>query len=200
APLVAARPGLRAPGAWDGFELAVRAVLGQQITVQAARLLAGKITAMHGVRLEDEAANALGLTHFFPEPAALALADVETLAMPRARGRALVGLAAAAAADPELFGMRRSLDEAVAALRALPGIGEWTAQYIAMRALREPDAFPSADIGLMRALEGPDGVRPTAAELLARAERWRPWRAYAASHLWSADPKNPSESKHAKAA
>lgn len=200
APLVAARPGLRAAGAWDGFELAVRAVLGQQITVQAARMLAGKITAAHGAPLEDEAANALGLTHFFPEPAALAQADVETLAMPRARGRALVGLAAAAAADPELFGMRRSLDEAVAALRALPGIGEWTAQYIAMRALREPDAFPSADIGLMRALEGPDGVRPTAAELLARAERWRPWRAYAASHLWAADPKNPSESKHAKAA
>ena len=200
APLVAARPGLRAPGAWDGFELAVRAVLGQQITVQAARMLAGKITAAHGAPLEDEAANALGLTHFFPEPAALAQAEVETLAMPRARGRALVGLAAAAAADPELFGMRRSLDEAVAALRALPGIGEWTAQYIAMRALREPDAFPSADIGLMRALEGPDGVRPTAVELLARAERWRPWRAYAASHLWAADPKNPSESKHAKAA
>ena len=200
APLVAARPGLRAPGAWDGFELAVRAVLGQQITVQAARMLAGKITAAHGAPLEDEAANALGLTHFFPEPAALAQADVETLAMPRARGRALVGLAAAAAADPELFGMRRSLDEAVAALRALPGSGEWTAQYIARRALREPDAFPSADIGLMRALEGPDGVRPTAVELLARAERWRPWRAYAASHLWAADPKNPSESKHAKAA
>ncbi|KQW66378.1 3-methyladenine DNA glycosylase 2 [Phenylobacterium sp. Root77] len=200
APLVAARPGLRAPGAWDGFELAVRAVLGQQITVHAARMLAGKITAEHGVVLEDEAANAMGLTHFFPEPAALALIDVETLPMPRARGRALVGLAAAAAADPELFGMRRSLDEAVAALRALPGVGEWTAQYIAMRALREPDAFPSADIGLMRALEGPDGLRPSPAELLARAERWRPWRAYAASHLWAADPKNPSEAKHAKAA
>jgi AraC family transcriptional regulator of adaptative response / DNA-3-methyladenine glycosylase II len=200
APLVAARPGLRAPGAWDGFELAVRAVLGQQITVHAARMLAGKITAERGVGLEDEAANAMGLTHFFPEPAALALVDVETLPMPRARGRALVGLAAAAAADPELFGMRRSLDEAVAALRALPGVGEWTAQYIAMRALREPDAFPSADIGLMRALEGPDGLRPSPAELLARAERWRPWRAYAASHLWAADPKNPSEAKHAKAA
>lgn len=200
APLIAARPGLRAPGAWDGFELAVRAVLGQQITVHAARMLAGKITAAYGSPLEDEAANRLGLTHFFPTPDQLAIADVETLAMPRARGRALVGLAAAAAADPELFGARRSLDEAVAALRALPGIGEWTAQYIAMRALREPDAFPSADIGLMRALEGPGGLRPNAGELLARAERWRPWRAYAASHLWAADPKNPSEGKHAKAA
>lgn len=200
APLVAARPGLRAPGAWDGFELAVRAVLGQQITVHAARMLAGKITAAHGLPLQDEAANLIGLTHFFPTPSQLAQADVEALAMPRARGRALVGLASAAAADTELFGARRSLDEAVAALRALPGIGEWTAQYIAMRALREPDAFPSADIGLMRALEGPDGVRPSAAQLLIRAERWRPWRAYAASHLWAADPKNPSEAKHAKAA
>jgi AraC family transcriptional regulator of adaptative response / DNA-3-methyladenine glycosylase II len=93
APMVAARPGLRAPGAWDGFELAVRAVLGQQITVHAARMLAGKIAAVYGAPLEDEAANALGLTRFFPTPAQLALADVETLAMPRARGRALVGLA-----------------------------------------------------------------------------------------------------------
>ncbi|WP_309646418.1 AlkA N-terminal domain-containing protein [Phenylobacterium sp.] len=200
APLVAARPGLRAPGAWDGFELSVRAVLGQQITVHAARQLAGKITAAYGEPLLDEAANRMGLTHFFPTPERLAQVDVETLAMPRARGRALVGLAVAAAADPDLFGTRRSLDEAVAALRALPGIGEWTAQYIAMRALREPDAFPSADIGLMRALETPDGVRPTPAELLARAERWRPWRAYAASHLWAADPKNPSDAKHAQAA
>jgi len=200
APLVAARPGLRAPGAWDGFELSVRAVLGQQITVHAARQLAGKISAAYGEPLLDEAANQMGLTQFFPTPERLALVDVETLGMPRARGRALVGLAAAAAADPDLFGTRRSLDEAVAALRALPGIGEWTAQYIAMRALREPDAFPSADIGLMRALETPDGVRPTPAELLVRAERWRPWRAYAASHLWAADPKNPSETKHAQAA
>ncbi|MDP3854351.1 AlkA N-terminal domain-containing protein [Phenylobacterium sp.] len=200
APLVAARPGLRAPGAWDGFELSVRAVLGQQITVHAARQLAGKISAAYGEPLLDEAANKMGLTQFFPTPERLAMVDVETLAMPRARGRALVGLAAAAAADPDLFGTRRSLDEAVAALRALPGIGEWTAQYIAMRALREPDAFPSTDIGLMRALETPDGVRPTPVELLARAERWRPWRAYAASHLWAADPKNPSEIKHAQAA
>lgn len=200
APLVAARPGLRAPGAWDGFELSVRAVLGQQITVHAARQLAGKISAAYGEPLLDEAANKMGLTRFFPTPERLATVDVETLAMPRARGRALVGLAAAAVADPDLFGTRRSLDEAVAALRALPGIGEWTAQYIAMRALREPDAFPSADIGLMRALETPEGVRPTPVELLARAERWRPWRAYAASHLWAADPKNPSEAKHAQAA
>jgi AraC family transcriptional regulator of adaptative response / DNA-3-methyladenine glycosylase II len=200
APLVAARPGLRAPGAWDGFELAVRAVLGQQITVLAARNLAGRLTAAMGEPLEDEAANRLGLTHFFPRAEALAQVDPTTLPMPQARGRALANLAAAAAKDPELFGPKRSLEEAVATLRALPGIGEWTAQYIAMRALREPDAFPSADIGLMRALEGPDGVRPSPAELLARAERWRPWRAYAASHLWAADPKIPKDAGHAHAA
>ncbi|MDO8378960.1 AlkA N-terminal domain-containing protein [Phenylobacterium sp.] len=187
AALVARRPGLRAPGAWDGFELAVRAVLGQQITVVAARNLAGKITASYGSPVQDEAANALGLTHLFPTPQQLAKADVETLGMPRARGRALVSLAQAAAADPDLFGMKRSLEEAVAQLRALPGIGEWTAQYIAMRALREPDAFPHADLGLLRALEDENGLRPTPTELLARAERWRPWRAYAASHLWASD-------------
>lgn len=200
AALVAVRPGLRAPGAWDGFELAVRAILGQQITVRAARLLAGRLTASCGAHAEDEAARGFGLGYFFPTPAQIAGLDVEALAMPRARGRALVGLARAAQDDPDLFGPRRSLAEAVAALRALPGVGEWTAQYISMRALREPDAFPSADIGLMRALSTPDGRRPTAVELLARAERWRPWRAYAASHLWAADPKNPSEVDHVRAA
>ena len=202
APLVAKRPGLRAPGAWDGFELAVRAVLGQQITVVAARSLAGRITEAHGEPLVDDWANARGLTRFFPTPRALAAIDVETLPMPRARGRALTSLASVAAADPELFGMRRSLEEAVAQLVALPGIGEWTAQYIAMRALREPDAFPHADIGLMRALEDADGRRPTPLELLARAERWRPWRAYAASHLWAhdaaTDPKISKDAKNAK--
>ena len=187
AAMVAARPGLRAPGAWDGFELAVRAILGQQVTVTAARALAGRITEAHGAPLDHSGARALGLTRLFPTPQALAALDVETLPMPRARGRALVGLAAATLADPDLFGPRRNLEEAVMRLKALPGIGEWTAQYIAMRALREPDAFPHADIGLMRALEGPGVIRPTPLELLARAERWRPWRAYAASHLWASD-------------
>ena len=93
----------------------------------------------------------------------------------------------AVAADPLIFGPKRTLDEAIAALKALPGIGEWTAQYIAMRALREPDAFPAADIGLMRALADETGKRPTPAELSARAEAWRPWRAYAALHLWSSE-------------
>jgi AraC family transcriptional regulator of adaptative response / DNA-3-methyladenine glycosylase II len=105
--------------------------------------------------------------------------------MPRARATAISALAAAAAADARLFHRQQDLDAAVARLKALPGIGEWTAQYIAMRALREPDAFPAADLGLLRAMAGADGVRPTPAALLARAEAWRPWRAYAAQHLWT---------------
>lgn len=184
APLVAARPGLRAPGAWDGFELAVRAILGQQITVQAAIVLAGKLTARFGEPL-GEAAQA-GLTHLFPRPERLAGENLAALGlMPGARARAISSLAAAVAADPRLLEPRGDLDKAVKTLKGLPGIGEWTAQYIAMRQLREPDAFPAADIGLMRALEDEAGVRPSPNELLARAERWRPWRAYAAQHLWA---------------
>ncbi len=188
APLVAARPGLRVPGAWDGFEVAVRAVLGQQITVPAATRLAGNLVALHGGRIADSAALELGLTHLFPTPLQLAGADLAALGTPKARRAALSSLAAAIVADPLIFGARRSLDEAVSQLRSLPGIGEWTAQYIAMRELREPDAFPAADIGLMRAMNDGSGVRPSPAELLVHAERWRPWRAYAALHLWASEP------------
>jgi AraC family transcriptional regulator of adaptative response / DNA-3-methyladenine glycosylase II len=182
APLVAARPGLRVPGAWDGFELAVRAVLGQQITVPAAIRLAGKLVAGYGepLKIADPP-----LTHVFPQPGVLAKADLSTLGMPGSRARTLSSVAAAVAADPQLFAAGRSLDEAVAQLRALPGIGEWTAQYIAMRQLREPDAFPAADVGLMRAMADSKGLRPSASELLNHAEKWRPWRAYAAQHLWA---------------
>ena len=191
APLVAARPGLRMPGAWDGFELSVRAILGQQITVGAASGLAGKLVAAHGETLKHAEANALGLTHVFPAPARLAAADFATLGMPRTRASALSALAAAVVADPQLFGARQGLDDAITRLRALPGIGEWTAQYIAMRELREPDAFPAADIGLLRAMADPAGVRPRPNELLARAEAWRPWRAYAALHLWASGAPDP---------
>jgi len=187
APLVAARPGLRAPGAWDGFELAVRAVLGQQITVAAARNLAGKLTETYGEPLDDPAGAALGLTRIFPAPQRLVGQDISALGMPRSRGAALEGLARAADADPLLFDARRTLEDAIARLCALPGIGEWTAQYIALRALREPDAFPATDVGLMRALADAVSGRPTPAEMLERAEQWRPWRAYAAQHLWAAD-------------
>ena len=186
APMVAARPGLRVPGAWDGFELAVRAILGQQITVVAATRLAGRIVEAWGEPLPDMLAGSIdGLSHVFPTPAVLAHADIAALGMPRSRGAALNGLAGAVRDDPKLFDPQRGLAEAIAQLKGLAGIGEWTAQYIAMRQLREPDAFPAADVGLMRALARPDGARPTPVELLDRAEHWRPWRAYAALHLWT---------------
>jgi len=185
APLVVARPGLRVPGAWDGFELAVRAILGQQITVPAASGLAGKLVRAYGEPMPDAGGVAEGLTHLFPTPDRLAGADLSALGMPRPRAAALSSLARAVAADPMIFGPRRSLEEALDRLRALDGVGEWTAQYIAMRQLREPDAFPAADIGLLRAMAAANGRRPTSAQLLVHAERWRPWRAYAALHLWA---------------
>ncbi|HEY3948383.1 AlkA N-terminal domain-containing protein [Phenylobacterium sp.] len=187
APLVAARPGLRAPGAWDGFELAVRAILGQQITVTAARGLAAKLTEAYGQRIDEPFAASLGLTRAFPAPERMVGQDIAALGMPKARGAALEALARTVAADPAIFTPRADLDSAIAALKALPGVGEWTAQYIALRELREPDAFPQADIGLLRAMEDEAGRRPTPAELLTRAAAWRPWRAYAAQHLWAAD-------------
>ena len=186
--LVAARPGLRAPGAWDGFELAVRAILGQQITVTAARGLAAKLVQTYGEPIDDPAAAEFGLSRVFPSPQRLVGEDIAALGMPRARGAALEGLARTVAQDPSIFAPRSDLDSAIAALKALPGVGEWTAQYIALRELREPDAFPQADIGLMRAMADEAGVRPTADQLLARSQAWRPWRAYAAQHLWAADP------------
>ncbi|MCI4678002.1 DNA-3-methyladenine glycosylase 2 family protein [Rhodoblastus acidophilus] len=184
APLVAHRPGLRLPGAWDGFEMAARAILGQQVTVAGAARLAARLTERFGEKLR--CADPV-LTRVFPEPAALAEADLAGLGLTRARAESLKKLAAAAAVNPHLFSAALSLEEAQSALRALPGVGDWTAQYIAMRLLREPDAFPAADIGLRRALADRDGARPTPKTLLARAENWRPWRAYAAQHLWTAE-------------
>lgn len=209
AALVKARPGLRVPGAWDGFELAVRALLGQQVTVSAGIALAGKLVAAHGRPLKARHADFPELTHVFPRPKRVAEADLSHLGMPRKRIAALAALAAAVVADPKIFGARRSLDEAILQLRSLAGVGEWTAQYIAMRELREPDAFPAADIGLMRAMEDSTGRRPTPTELLARSEAWRPWRAYAAQHLWSSwadratlerKPKEGSRNMHSKEA
>jgi 3-methyladenine DNA glycosylase/8-oxoguanine DNA glycosylase len=185
APLLAARPGLRVPGSWDGFELAVRVVLGQQVTLSSARQLAGRLAAAHGVPM---ARPRPGLTTVFPGPERLAGRGLAALGMPRARALALSGLAAAAAADPALFAPGGGEPEArIGRLRALRGVGDWTAQYIALRALRDPDAFPATDIGLLRAAAAPGGRRPSPKDLLARAEAWRPWRAWAAQHLWAAD-------------
>jgi AraC family transcriptional regulator, regulatory protein of adaptative response / DNA-3-methyladenine glycosylase II len=183
APLVAERPGLRAPGGWDGFELAVRAILGQQVSLEAGRQLAGKLARICGSAVESGAE----LTLTFPFAAQVAAADLGPLGMPRARREALHGLAKAAIHEPLLFQPLDTIEETVARLRTIRGVGDWTAHYIALRAAREPDAFPASDIGLLRGAARDDGKRPSPAELLARAERWRPWRAYAAQHLWAAD-------------
>jgi AraC family transcriptional regulator of adaptative response / DNA-3-methyladenine glycosylase II len=182
AALVKARPGLRLPGAWDGFELAIRAVLGQQITVTAAVRLAGRLVAAHGTPM---AAPDGDLTRVFPTPEALASVDLTSLGMPRSRAASLSAVAAAAVADPHLFDATAGLDDAVRRLRSIHGVGEWTAQYIALRQLREPDAFPAADVGLLRAMATQEGRAYSPSELLDRSSAWRPWRAYAAQHLWT---------------
>jgi AraC family transcriptional regulator of adaptative response / DNA-3-methyladenine glycosylase II len=193
APLISARPGLRVPGAWDGFELAVRAIFGQQITVPATKLL-GRLVALYGAPLPAAIGDGEGLSHLFPSPARLAKVDLATLGVPGARAMAVTSLAQAIAADPAIFSRAASLEATITKLRSLAGIGEWTAQYIAMRELREPDAFPAADIGLLRAMAAVFGRRPSPSELLSRVERWRPWRAYAALHLWAAGPQRQTSS------
>jgi AraC family transcriptional regulator, regulatory protein of adaptative response / DNA-3-methyladenine glycosylase II len=187
APLVAQRPGLRAPGGWDGFELAVRAVLGQQISVIAARKLAGQLVALHGTPASKDQSGHAMLTHVFPTARHLASVRTLGLGMPAARQASLKALAETAAADPNVFRPVGTIEDAIARLRTIRGVGEWTAQYIALRALRETDAFPASDIGLLRGAGRMDRALSTPAGLLVRAESWRPWRAYAAQHLWAAD-------------
>jgi AraC family transcriptional regulator of adaptative response / DNA-3-methyladenine glycosylase II len=186
APFVALRPGLRAPGGWEGFELAVRAILGQQVSVAAARRLAEQLVINHGELVSQEFAGDARLTHVFPDTRRLASAESIEVGMPAPRREALRELAKAAAADPNLFRTFGTIDEAISRLRRIRGIGEWTAQYIALRALRETDAFPAADLGLLRGAELVDGAKASPKDLLTRSESWRPWRAYAAQHLWAA--------------
>jgi AraC family transcriptional regulator of adaptative response / DNA-3-methyladenine glycosylase II len=164
----------------DGAEMAIRAVLGQQISTAAARTHAARLAARHGEPVSDAEG---GLTHVFPSPDALS--DVE-LAMPggrRATVRALIGVLRSGELDLSPGGDR---ERARAALEALPGIGPWTSEVVAMRALGDPDAFPATDLGVRRGAEGLGlpGARPAA--LIAYAQRWRPWRAYAVQHLWGA--------------
>ncbi|NIX78049.1 DNA-3-methyladenine glycosylase 2 family protein [Microvirga terricola] len=186
--LVAERPGLRAPGGWDGFELAVRAILGQQVTIGAARRLAGQLVRMCGETLTENERTHPALLRTFPTPERVAAADLSSLGMPGARRTALTALAEASLEDRDLFRPLGTIEEAIARLRRIRGIGDWTAHYIALRVLRETDAFPASDIGLLRGAAIDTGSRPTPADLLQRAEPWRPWRAYAAQHLWAADP------------
>ena len=183
APLVRARPGLRVPGAWDGFELAVRAILGQQITVSGATTLAGRLARSFGERLATTSRETAAI--LFPTPAALARAPIASIGIPEQRAKTVRRLAELVAEGR--LGFQNVLDpEAwMAALAKLPGIGDWTAQYVAMRALGEPDAFPASDLGLLRAVAtGRSSINPN--QLRQLAEPWRPWRAYAAMHLWAA--------------
>ena len=178
-PLATRRPGLRVPGQVDGNETAVRTVIGQQISVTGARTVTGRLVAEHGRPVET---GVPGLTHLFPDAATLAVLAPERLPMPRSRGRALVALCRALAAGdialdrgPDRDGVRR-------ALMALPGIGPWTADYVAMRALAHPDVFLPTDLGVRNALAGL-GHDPVA--VVAASDAWRPWRSYALLHLWT---------------
>ena len=177
--LAAGHEGLRLPSAFDGFEIAVRAVLGQQVTVRQAHALAGRVAASFGEPLATPWAE---LRHAFPSAAALADVDPERIAalgITRQRARTIVSLARALADGSLRLEPDVDVPATIARLREIPGVGDWTAQYLAMRALAWPDAFPSADVGVMRALGA-----ASAREAAAAAERWRPWRAYAVVHLW----------------
>jgi AraC family transcriptional regulator of adaptative response / DNA-3-methyladenine glycosylase II len=178
APLVARRPGIRVPGHVDGAELAVRAVLGQQVSVAAARTHAARLVAAYGDPLGLDGDHVV--THLFPTSAVIAGVDPTQLSMPQARARALTGLAAALAEGRVRLDRSAARAEARAALLALPGIGPWTADYVAMRALGEPDAFLPTDTGVRDAARrlGIDDIR-------SRSEAWRPWRSYALMQLWA---------------
>ena len=176
-PLVAARPGLRSPGHVDPHELAVRAVLGQQVTVAAARTLAGRLAERYGAPLPLPSG---GLTRLFPSAAALAEAEDADLAMPRARQRALRGLCAALAGGSVDLRPGVDREQAAADLLALPGIGPWTVSYVRMRALSDPDAYLPTDIGVRH------GLRAAGAPEDLDADGWRPWRSYAVHHFWAA--------------
>ncbi|HET7226552.1 MAG TPA: AlkA N-terminal domain-containing protein [Candidatus Eisenbacteria bacterium] len=190
---LAGRRGVRVPGAWEPFELAVRAILGQQVSVAAARTLAGRVAEQFGEPLPAARAP---LARQFPTPAALADADLTRVGVTRARAEAIRGLARAVRDGALEFARLGGVPECIARLTALPGVGEWTAHYIAMRGLGEPDAFPAGDLGVRRALAD-GGPLPATADLARRAETWRPWRAYAVMALWTesnaSNPGGPDE-------
>jgi AraC family transcriptional regulator, regulatory protein of adaptative response / DNA-3-methyladenine glycosylase II len=181
APLVRACPDVRVPGAFDGHETAIRAVLGQQVSVAAANTLAGRIVEQLGRRIDPSVGS---VTHVFPSPAAIAEGNLTGLGMPTGRIAAVRALAAALADGA--IDLERRPGDVRDALLALPGVGPWTASYVAMRALGDSDAFPPGDAAVRRALVrlGGDGSRDAAQRL---AERWRPWRSYALMHLWRVD-------------
>jgi AraC family transcriptional regulator of adaptative response / DNA-3-methyladenine glycosylase II len=177
--IAVANPGLRLPGTVNGFETAMRAILGQQVSVAAARTLAGRVAKALGTPIETPQS---ALTILMPNASTISHAGPEALSalgVVPSRACAIVTLASAVASGRLDLDSHHVLPETVAALSALPGIGEWTAQYIAMRAFNWPDAFPHTDLGIRRALGESNPKR-----VLEAAEKWRPWRAYAAMHLW----------------
>lgn len=184
APLVAETPGLRVPGAWDGFELAVRAVLGQQVSVAAARTLLGRLTALVG-RTAPSACAEAGLDLLFPTAEEVAVADLERLGVPASRRRTLRALAEAVAAGRLTLEPGADPVETRGRLLELPGIGPWTAAYVALRALGDGDSLLVGDLALAKAAVR-CGLPGTWPELVARAQRWRPWRGYASLWLWTA--------------
>ncbi|MER6027648.1 AlkA N-terminal domain-containing protein [Streptomyces sp. NPDC001851] len=183
APLVDKAPGRRVPRTVDEAEFAVRAVLGQQVSTAAARTHAARLVAAHGKPLDDPEG---GLTHLFPSPEALASVDPGTLAMPRTRRTTFTTLVRELAGGTLHLGVESDWSEARARMLALPGLGPWTVDVIAMRALGDPDAFLPTDLGIRRAA-GELGLPSTPAALTARAGAWRPWRAYAVQYLWATD-------------
>ena len=179
APLVEATPGRRVPRTVDPHEFALRAVLGQQVSTSAARTHAARLVARHGDPVTDPVG---GLTHLFPTPEALVDPDPAALAMPASRVRTLTGLAAALASGAVDLSPGTDRDAARAGLAALPGIGPWTVEVVAMRSLGDPDAYPASDLGVRKGCAAL-GIDPDAGP-----QRWRPWRAYATQHLWAAVP------------
>ncbi|HEV8695899.1 MAG TPA: AlkA N-terminal domain-containing protein [Lysobacter sp.] len=195
-PLLKQRPGLRVPSGWDGFEIAVRAIIGQQISVAGARTLASRLSQRYGQALP--ASFVAGLDHLFPTPEALADADLVAIGLTRARAETVRTMARALLDGRVDFKPERTLADFTARWVELPGIGPWTAHYIALRALGHPDAFPADDLVLQRAVPN-DGSRMTAKALTARSEAWRPWRAYSVIQLWKDSMPAPKPAKAAKA-
>ena len=180
-PLLKKRPGLRLPSGWDGFEIAMRAIIGQQVSVAAARTFTARLAQAFGEALPAEFAP--GHQHLFPTPDALADADLTRIGLTRTRADTVRTVARAVLEGRVDFRGERTLEDFVARWVVLPGIGPWTASYIAMRALGHPDAFPADDLVLQKAVPV-DGTRMTAKALTLRAETWRPWRGYAVIQLW----------------
>ncbi len=181
APMMAASPGLRVPGAWDGFEIAVRAILGQQITVKAATTLAGRLAKAYGEKWEGTDCD--HLTVLFPTAESLSQANFAEIGLTKARSQTIRDMATAVCQGKLTFDGSVDFKTFTEQITEIRGIGDWTAQYIGLRALGEPDAFPAADLGLLKAAS-PENTRISSKDLLEKANPWRPWRAYATMYLW----------------